>query len=271
MPGVQLLPSPRVNPYAYDNSKALMSMMDIMGKAEVGRRRDIMTKNILEALARGEGREGISQAALMEPGFSGGIPGVLQKIASPFAQMAPGIDDIIAGRGIESAMRDPLEFEALRADIDFKKARTRYYGEGKSRHGVAPWWTDPEWADTPEGRAAGEKAMGGMTREERIKILQTGMNAAAGQYFYQEGLEGGAEQPKNPVLYDYYADLLRAEGIPVKERPGRQTNTGNLPKVGPQVGPQIALEGKKYKFTATNPTTGEKIGSNDGVKWEPIQ
>lgn len=105
MPDVQLLPSPRVNPYAGENSKAVMSIMQILGSTEVARRRDIMTQNVLEALSRGEGREGISQAALMEPGFSGGIPGILQKIASPFAAMTPGIEDIIAGRGIESAFQ----------------------------------------------------------------------------------------------------------------------------------------------------------------------
>jgi len=105
MPDVKLLPSPRVNPYAGENSKAFMSIMTILGETETARRRKLMTENILEAISGGAGREGISQAALMEPGFSGGVPGLLQKIASPFAAQTTGIDDIIAGRGIESAFQ----------------------------------------------------------------------------------------------------------------------------------------------------------------------
>lgn len=105
MPDVKLLPSPRVNPYAYDNSKAVTSIMQILGQGEVARRREFMTRNVLEALSRGKGTQGISSAALMEPGFSSGIPGLLQRIASPFAAQTPGIDDIIAGRGIESAFQ----------------------------------------------------------------------------------------------------------------------------------------------------------------------
>ena len=105
MSEVQILPSPRINPYAGENSKAVMSILNILASTEVARRKKMMTENILEAISRGGGRKEISAAALMEPGFSGGIPGLLQKIASPFAAQSPGIEDIIAGQGIESAFR----------------------------------------------------------------------------------------------------------------------------------------------------------------------
>lgn len=126
MPDVKLLPSPRVNPYAFENSKAVMSIMQILGSTEVARRRKFMTENILEALSRGEGREGISQAALMEPGFSGGIPGLLQKIASPFATQTTGIDDIIAGRGVESAFQttSPSQMMAMERWNRYQQAVT---------------------------------------------------------------------------------------------------------------------------------------------------
>lgn len=111
------------------------------------------------------------------------------------------------------------------------------------------------------------KELEGKTKEDRIKILQSCLNAAAGQYFYQEGLEGGAEQPKNPVLYDYYADLLREEGIPVKERPGRPSPktptgepTGNGKPPGPEV-PFSTTDGlSPSKTTTTLPTGADILG-----------
>lgn len=144
----------------------------------------------------------------------------------------------------------------------------------KSRFGVTPWYLSPEWANTTQGIKAREKAFEGMTREERIKALQSGLNAAAGQYFYQEGLEGGAQEPKNPVLYDFYADLLREEGIPVKQRPGSQTNGRVLPQegtklvtktgpqaepsAGPQSLPQIKSTGGKTSVTDKYPAPKTK-------------
>jgi len=136
--------------------------------------------------------------------------------------------------------------QALSKGIDTQTAMAlgSFQHKRRQRHGVAPWYLSPIWATTPQGIKAREKAFEGMTKEERIKALQTGMNAASGQYFYQEGLEGGAKQPKNPVLYDYYADLLREEGIPVKERPGRPKppSAGGLPSAGPTVGPEIGTQ-----------------------------
>ena len=210
MPGLQILPSPRVNPYAGENTRAFMSMMSIMGEAETERRKDIMTKNILKALSGREGVEGIAQAATMEPGFSGGFSGILQRIASPFAERTMGLDDIIAGKGIESAFETTSPSQQISAKklAMIEKAET----EG-----------DQEQVERLMGVRA---SLEGKTKEERIKTLQTGLNAAGGQYFYQEGLEGGAKQPKNPVLYDYYADLLREEGIPVRERSGRPVKNG---------------------------------------------
>lgn len=94
------LPPPTPDPFAGENSKALMSILNTLGSAEAARRRKIMTENILRAMGGGES---IISAALMEPGFSGGFQGALQKFASPFAAPAPGMEDIIAGKGIESA------------------------------------------------------------------------------------------------------------------------------------------------------------------------
>lgn len=250
--------------------RAIVGILQTVGAAEQKRREEQTLTKITRAMSGGATViEAI--AASKGPEFSTGVPGALQKIGGMF-QPSPGgmdksIQQAIIGRAIQ---RDPLETEARRADIDLTKARTKYYSKDRTKaHGVAPWYMSPEWANTPEGIKAREKAFEGMTKEERIKTLQSGLNAAAGQYFYQEGLEGGATQPKNPVLYDFYADLLREEGIPVKERPGSQKKTGDLPEAGPEAGPKVGPG--KYKFTATNPTTGEKMGSNDGVKWEPIR
>lgn len=103
MAGFQTLPAPRVDPYAGDNARAVMSMMQILGQGEVTRRRKFMTENVLKALAAGGGTEGVSSAALTKPGYSSGISGMLQRFASPFADRAGGMDDIIAGQGIKQA------------------------------------------------------------------------------------------------------------------------------------------------------------------------
>lgn len=39
----------------------------------------------------------------------------------------------------------------------------------------------------------------------------------------------------------------------------------------PQGGPSAPQGSGQFSFTATNPSTGQKIGSNDGVNWQPIQ
>lgn len=122
MPEIQLLPSPRVNPYAGQDAKAVMDILNILGSAEVARRNKIITQNILEAVAGRAGPEGIASAALIKPEFSTGIPGFLQRFASPFAEMTPGIEDIIAGRAVESAF-DPL----MPLRIEAEKARLAYW------------------------------------------------------------------------------------------------------------------------------------------------
>lgn len=95
----QTLAPPTPDPHAGENTKAIMNILNILGSTEAVRRRKIMNQNILEAI---EGGKSITSAALMEPGFSGGLRGVIQRIASPFAAQHLGIEDIIAGKAIEN-------------------------------------------------------------------------------------------------------------------------------------------------------------------------
>lgn len=55
-------------------------------------------------------------------------------------------------------------------------------------------------------------------------------------------------------------------GIPQIFRPLRRTEKSAKKRLESKT-----QEPKKYKYTATNPKTGEKVGSNDGVKWKPIR
>ena len=232
MPPVQLLPSPRVNPYAQENSKAFMSMMNILSSTEVARRKEIMTRNVLEAIARGSGREGISEAALMQPGYSGGIAGLLQKIASPFADQATGIDDIIAGRGIETAMRDPLEVQGMQADLDYKTARTKYYNQPRPVSATQRI-AERKWKMIEAAAAKGDTKRvdqlmsirsDEQSLDEQIKTWQTLQNAAAGQY-YAPGLEGGATAPKNQKVYDLATKKLN-ELLAERDGETGKTKTG---------------------------------------------
>jgi len=239
-----------------DTFQGIANILDTIGKVERLRQDRALNARVINVVAMSGGPQQIAQALVeAQPQYSTGPAGFLQQIANQFAPPSM-IEGQVGQMGIASAMR-PVSAHQRISD---KRLALIEQAEAEG---------DTERVERLMGV---RKELEGKTKQERIKILQTGMNAAAGQYFYQEGLEGGAKQPKNPVLYDYYADLLREEGIPVKERPGRPkpSSAGDLPSAGPKTGPAIQV-GKKYKYTATNPTTGEKMGSNDGVKWEPIR
>lgn len=265
MPGVQILPSPRVNPYAYDNSKAVMSIMEILGKGEVARRRDFMTKNILEAISRGEGREGISSAAMMEPGFSSGIPGVIQRIASPFADQAPGIDDIIAGRGIESAMRDPLEIEAMQADIDFTRARTESYRQPRTDRVEVP-------LSEPQIAGYGEAMDVRLEKAKRHWVKRPfRINYPESELFRQWKIFAGIHKFKNDTqkeqIWNTWKNKVKnraAEGWFGKETDWDPTDpkwreaigltteteeTRGFSEAGYKVGDTVTQKGRKYRIT----------------------
>lgn len=264
--------------------QGIADILETIGNVERLRQERSLNAKVINVVAMGGGPQQIAQALVeAQPQYSAGPTGMLQQIAERFAPPSM-LKSQISQMAIASSMR-PV---SAHQKISEKKLAMIEQAEAMG---------DTEKVERLMGV---RKTLEGKTKEERIKILQSGLNAAAGTYFYQEGLEGGAEQPKNPVLYDYYTDLLREEGIPVKERPGRKTipepteeeleayrrmglkqytspsgkiyplgkktsKPTTLPQAGPKVGPG------KYKHTATDPKTGKKVGSNDGLKWEPIR
>jgi len=207
-----------------DTFQGIADILDNIGNIERIRQDRSLNAKIINVVAMGGGPQEIAQAMVEnQPQYSSGSVGFLQRIANKFTPPSM-IEGQVGQMGIQSAMR-PV---SAHQKISEKKLAMIEKAEAEG---------DQEKVERLMG--VRKKELEGMTREERIKALQTGLNAAAGTYFYQEGLEGGSEKPKNPVLYDFYADLLREEGIPVKERPGRKPKPGNLLRVGPGAGPKV--------------------------------
>lgn len=76
------------------------------------------------------------------------------------------------------------------------------------------------------------------------------------------------------VIYDVWYELSKATQNKIRNesRAGKSfTELLNEPGIMAEVNAITKRTLKKYKHTATNPTTGERVGSNDGIKWEPIR
>lgn len=239
MPEVQILPSPRVSPYAGQNAKAVIDMLQILGQTETARRRKFMTENVLEAISRREGREGISSAAMMEPGYSSGIPGVLQRIASPFADQAPGIDDIIAGRGIESAFQTLSPSQMMASERWDKYQQAKASGDTDTANRLLSSalvnfdvptsreiWGQPERKDVAEAELKKKLELSlteKTTAKKGIEEIFESTPLGAAQW---TGWHAGIKDYEKPTVINMYKQWLTEQGYETKTPRQKKTLDG---------------------------------------------
>jgi len=103
----------------------------------------------------------------------------------------------------------------------------RYYGDRE------PWYWPYMSQQQRQSTVAGisQRGMGKTaTQEDMIKYWQNVMSKAAGDYFYEGGLEGGAAETKDPAMYEYARKKLEELGVPFGQ-PTTQRTTDNEQQV----------------------------------------
>jgi len=110
MPRVQIIESPQPHPFAGQNAQAFVKIFQTLGHFEGLRRKKMMDSDILGVLQRGGDPETIMRGVAgavqraQEPQYSPEfLPGLLQRIAAPFAE-APGarITDALTAQAFRS-------------------------------------------------------------------------------------------------------------------------------------------------------------------------
>ncbi len=125
---VQILPSPRPDPFAFATRDAIKSIVDTIGKAETKRQQIILNNKVMSIVAAGGDPEqitrDIAQAVIsQDPQFDPGIAGFFQRVCSRFAQ-PPGQE--FAAPLVRQALKQPtgLEREQKVATLEATKALT---------------------------------------------------------------------------------------------------------------------------------------------------
>ncbi len=125
---VQILPSPRPDPFAFATRDAIKSIVDSIGKAETKRQQILLNNKVMSIVAAGGDPEqitrDIAQAVIsQDPQFDPGIAGFFQRVGSRFAQP---VGQEFAAPLAKQALGQPtgLEREQKAATLELTKART---------------------------------------------------------------------------------------------------------------------------------------------------
>jgi len=130
MPNIYFAPPARPDPYAFANRDAMMQIFDAIGKSK---KENFNTEVLKRYLADPE--QGFS--SLMAQEEPEGFLGRMWDVVNPKGTYRGGVSGLdpfaqrVLGQAMAPMLRDPLETEAMRADIDFTKARTKYYGQDR--------------------------------------------------------------------------------------------------------------------------------------------
>lgn len=249
--------------------QAIANILKTVGAAEKVRRDRQILDKITRAISGGATNiEAIAAVASQGPEFGTGLPGILQRIGGAFEPpgggMRQGIQQAIVGQAIAPRQRSKIQ-ELIGEGYSPTEARLIR----DISHGIKP-------------RASVRQTYDNMTEVEKLDFLTKVKQRAEGQYY---GVEGGNVQPREPQVLDWANSELEKLEI-YKSQRGQTEATDALGDLGVGFGlPRIESTtevpeehrppnlgtSKKYKYIAINPQTGQKVGSNDGIKWEPIQ
>lgn len=208
MPNIYFAPPPRQDPYAFANRDAMMQIFDVIGKAK----KENFETQLLERYLADPEQDFSSLMAQEEPE---GLLAKMWDVVNPkgtYRGGAGGLD--FTQHVLRREMRDPLETEAMRADIDLTKARTKYYGEG-GRPPSTPPLSEPQVAGY--GEAMDE-------RIKRARAIKWGPNYTDANLFRQWKIFASMYKFKNDTAREQVWNVFQNKVKNVGGKGGDETD-----------------------------------------------
>lgn len=232
MPRVQLLPSAKPDPFAYQNTQAFMKILQTLGEYETIRQKKMLSTDILGVLSSGGGIEEIAGVVQQhqQPQFDTGVRGLFQRISAPFAQQpGRGITDMILKGTISQAFAQRSKIQEL-LNEGYTPEEAKMIRD--ISHGIKP-------------RASARAQYESMSEIEKLDFLSKVKQRAEGQYY---GIEAGNVQPRDPILLDWtlreldklpqYRKQVEKPGVP--EKPPETPPVEPPEIIPPEITPQAA-------------------------------
>lgn len=220
---------------AQQTAQALNNILQTIGQAEQARQERQTLSRIATAIAGGATTiEAISAVAKQKAQFSGGLPGMVQRIGSAFQPSPGGIERGIHENVIGSRLRQILN-PALLSPQEEKEIKL--YGQRERAPGLTEIQKltkqgyNPKEAkeilDIKHGlkpRSSARLQYEEMSEVEKLKYLTTEKAKAEGQYF---GLEGMKEGPRDPQALAWANSEL--EKLSIYRKDGKKTEKLSMP------------------------------------------
>ena len=150
MPPFRTLQAPRTEPYAFADVQAFQNILQALGQAETLRQNRHLRNRVMHALSMGAGPEEIASIVNQPVPYSGGVPGIFQRIGEMFGPQTTQIEEDVTKGILTEKFRRPTmsdirltEYHKALAEGDKERADKLLMSSLVNLDfGRAPWWME---------------------------------------------------------------------------------------------------------------------------------